>query len=115
MLVPRSWEGSVSDRGGLRVDFRVMVIWVGGEGGEVDAVRGSMGWEVRGRVYYFHGGQWDGEMRREGGGRERTGPFGSKVLGSATWSAWSLIGLESRVERNDLAKDSSVILLRCRG
>lgn len=55
MLVPRSCEGSVSDRGGLRVDLRVTVIVLGEVGGEVDAERGRMGCEVRGRVYYYHG------------------------------------------------------------
>ena len=39
-----------------------------------------------------------------------TGPLGSKVLGSATWSAWSFIGRASRVERKVLAKDNSVIV-----
>ena len=57
----------------------------------------------------------EGRGEGRGVGGERTGPFGSKVLGSATWSAWSLMGFESRVERNDLAKDSSVMVLRCRG
>ena len=51
MLVLRSWDGRVRDKGGLRVDFKVMVIFVGGWGGEVDGLGGSMGWEVRGRVY----------------------------------------------------------------
>lgn len=39
-----------------------------------------------------------------------TAPLIWKVLGSATWSAGSLMGRESRVERKDLAKESSVIL-----
>lgn len=40
----------------------------------------------------------------------RTGPLGSKVLGSAAWSDWSLMERESRVERKDFANESSVIL-----
>lgn len=39
-----------------------------------------------------------------------TGPLGSKVLGSAAWSDWSLMARESRVARNDLAKDNSVMV-----
>lgn len=40
-----------------------------------------------------------------------TGPLGSKVLGSATWSAGSFMGRESRVERKVFANDNSVIIL----
>lgn len=43
-------------------------------------------------------------------GRRFTGPLGSKVFGSAAWSDGSLMGRESRVERKDLAKESSVIV-----
>ncbi len=47
----------------------------------------------------------------EGRGLRRlTGPLGSKVLGSAAWSDWSLMVRESRVERKDLANESSVMV-----
>jgi len=50
-------------------------------------------------------GKWE-----RGEGRRLTGPLGSKVLGSAAWSDWSLMVRESRVERKDFANESSVIL-----
>ena len=37
------------------------------------------------------------------------GTLSSRVLRSAAWSAWSLMGRESRVERKDFAKEISVI------
>jgi len=40
-----------------------------------------------------------------------TGPLGSKVLGSAAWSGGSLVGRAERVERKDLAKLSSVMVV----
>jgi hypothetical protein len=39
-----------------------------------------------------------------------TAPLASYERGSSTWSAESLVGRESNVARNDLAKESSVIL-----
>jgi hypothetical protein len=39
-----------------------------------------------------------------------TAPLAGYERGSSTWSAESLVGRESRDARNDLAKESSVIL-----
>ena len=43
--------------------------------------------------------------------KRRTGPLGSKVFGSKAWSEGSFMGRESRMERKDLVKDSSVIVV----
>lgn len=48
-------------------------------------------------------------MRGDGDRGKRTGPLSSNVLRSAAWSGWSFMARESRVERKDLAKESSLI------
>lgn len=53
MLVESDWEGRVSERGGLRRDFRVTVMLLGGEDVDVEASRRRIGFEVRGRVYWI--------------------------------------------------------------
>ena len=58
ILVMSDWEGRVSDRGGLRRDFRVTVMLVGGEEVDVEASRRRMGLEVRGRVYWEWFTKW---------------------------------------------------------
>lgn len=110
----------VGFREDLRVMFIVFVVEVarsapgGADGMGVErsfcglGARGCWGWGSLGRVnwVYVSCGQ-DGCC---GMWTALTGMRTPNVLGSKMWFCWYFVGLLSRVVRNDLAKDTSVML-----